>query len=396
MSHMKQDEVRRSPRRNRAQGCQRLLQHPLEQAALRPRRETPRRPWRVCCRLSRTPSATAPRRSCWCRADRQRHQAASPTTTAFSRSVAEIRKAVPLAQELGVKIAIENVWNDFITKPEQAKAFLDAIDSPMVGWHFDIGNVLRYGPPEDWIPVLGKRILKLHIKEYSQFKKFSVPLLGGRQPLAGHHEGPRRGRLQGLGHFRTTGRTVPGPNEIPGAFPAHGQGVRELSQSATKASTDLLAGEAKLVAFHADVDLKQVAGRDRDFARANLSFATLQAWQPGRRGIDRLQQSGASGAADRQSRPASRRLGKPRFRRQGARRQGGFRGGSVHDEQAFAPCRAPSCRLLGGCAGCVKSSPDCCANGPCQPGSLRHQSRFRAESQPAAGFLDVALARSRK
>jgi hexulose-6-phosphate isomerase len=97
----------------------------------------------------------------------------------FKRSVAQIRKAVPLAQELGVKIAIENVWNNFITKPEQAIAFLDAIDSPQVGWHFDIGNVLRYGKPEAWIPVLGKRILKLHIKEYSQFKKFSVNLLEG-------------------------------------------------------------------------------------------------------------------------------------------------------------------------------------------------------------------------
>jgi hexulose-6-phosphate isomerase len=97
----------------------------------------------------------------------------------FKRSVAEIKKAVPLAGELGVKIAIENVWNDFITKPEQAKDFLAAVDSPQVGWHFDIGNVLRYGKPEEWIPALGKRILKLHIKEYSQFKKFDVQFFEG-------------------------------------------------------------------------------------------------------------------------------------------------------------------------------------------------------------------------
>jgi L-ribulose-5-phosphate 3-epimerase len=97
----------------------------------------------------------------------------------FKRSVAEIKKAVPLAGELGVKIAIENVWNDFITKPDQAKDFLAAIDSPQVGWHFDIGNVLRYGKPEEWIPVLGKRILKLHIKEYGQFKKFDVKFFDG-------------------------------------------------------------------------------------------------------------------------------------------------------------------------------------------------------------------------
>jgi hexulose-6-phosphate isomerase len=99
----------------------------------------------------------------------------------FKRSVAEIRKAVPLAQELGVKIAIENVWNNFITKPEQAVAFLDAIDSPQVGWHFDIGNVIRYGQPEEWIPVLGKRILKLHIKEFSRnpAKGFRVAFFEG-------------------------------------------------------------------------------------------------------------------------------------------------------------------------------------------------------------------------
>jgi hexulose-6-phosphate isomerase len=97
----------------------------------------------------------------------------------FKRSVAEIREAIPLAKELGVKIAIENVWNDFITKPEQAKAYLDAIDSPYVGWHFDIGNTLRYSPPETWIPVLGKRILKLHFKEYSKRLRFNVKFLDG-------------------------------------------------------------------------------------------------------------------------------------------------------------------------------------------------------------------------
>jgi L-ribulose-5-phosphate 3-epimerase len=97
----------------------------------------------------------------------------------FKRSVTEIRKAVPLAKELGVKIAVENVWNDFITTPEQAKEFLDAINSPQVGWHFDIGNAVRYSPPETWIPVLGDRIVKLHIKEYSKFRKFQVRFFEG-------------------------------------------------------------------------------------------------------------------------------------------------------------------------------------------------------------------------
>jgi hexulose-6-phosphate isomerase len=97
----------------------------------------------------------------------------------FKRSVAEIKKAVPVAVEAGVKIAVENVWNDFITKPKQALDFLEAIDSPQVGWHFDIGNAIRYGPAETWIPALGKHILKLHIKEYSRVKGFGVRLLEG-------------------------------------------------------------------------------------------------------------------------------------------------------------------------------------------------------------------------
>ena len=100
----------------------------------------------------------------------------------FTRSVAEIKKILPTAVDLDVKLAIENVWNNFITKPEEARDFLDAIDSPQVGWHFDIGNVLRYGKPEEWVPIIGKRILKLHIKEWKQFGPgggFGVHLLEG-------------------------------------------------------------------------------------------------------------------------------------------------------------------------------------------------------------------------
>jgi hexulose-6-phosphate isomerase len=88
----------------------------------------------------------------------------------WQRSIPEIRKAIPTAEKLGVKIAIENVWNEFITKVDQATDYLEAIDSPLVGWHFDIGNVVRFSPPETWIPVLGKRILKLHVKEWGKLK----------------------------------------------------------------------------------------------------------------------------------------------------------------------------------------------------------------------------------
>lgn len=85
----------------------------------------------------------------------------------FERSIAEIRKAIPVARETGVKIAIENVGNNFIVSPEQANQYLDAIGSEWVGWHFDIGNAGRVGPAERWIRLLGKRILKVHVKDFS-------------------------------------------------------------------------------------------------------------------------------------------------------------------------------------------------------------------------------------
>lgn len=85
----------------------------------------------------------------------------------FERSIAEIKKAIPVAKETGVKIAIENVGNNFIASPEQAVEYLDAINSEWVDWYFDIGNAGRVGPAERWIQVIGKRIFRIHIKDYS-------------------------------------------------------------------------------------------------------------------------------------------------------------------------------------------------------------------------------------
>src|SRR4030095_7890404 len=85
----------------------------------------------------------------------------------FERSIVEIKKAIPVAKETGVKIAIENVGNNFIVSPEQAVAYLDALNREWVGGHFEIGNAGRVGPAERWIQVLGKRILRIHVKDYS-------------------------------------------------------------------------------------------------------------------------------------------------------------------------------------------------------------------------------------
>ncbi|HEX3870014.1 MAG TPA: sugar phosphate isomerase/epimerase family protein [Pirellulales bacterium] len=87
---------------------------------------------------------------------------------AYKRSQAEIRKALPVAAETGVKIAFENVWNNFLLSPLEMARYIDEFESPWVGAYFDVGNIVRYGWPEQWIRTLGKRILKLDIKEYSR------------------------------------------------------------------------------------------------------------------------------------------------------------------------------------------------------------------------------------
>ncbi len=93
-----------------------------------------------------------------------------PYDLAWTHSIAEIRATAPLAQELGVRIAVENVWNNFILSPLEARRYLDEIASPWVGWHLDLGNLLIYGWPEQWARTLGARVLQLHIKEFSRKK----------------------------------------------------------------------------------------------------------------------------------------------------------------------------------------------------------------------------------
>lgn len=85
----------------------------------------------------------------------------------WNRSVEEIKKVIPLAEKLKVQIAIENVWNNFLLSPLEAAQYVDQFGSEFVKFYFDCGNILFIGWPEQWIKILGKRIAKVHIKEYS-------------------------------------------------------------------------------------------------------------------------------------------------------------------------------------------------------------------------------------
>lgn len=98
---------------------------------------------------------------------------------AYNRSRAEIEKLLPLAEELEVVIGIENVWNHFLLSPLEAAQYVDDFKSEWVGWYFDIGNIMNFGWPEQWINVLGDRIVMVHLKEFSRKKRDEEGLWNG-------------------------------------------------------------------------------------------------------------------------------------------------------------------------------------------------------------------------
>ena len=85
---------------------------------------------------------------------------------AWTRSQHEIRKLIPMAQQLNVIIGIEEVWNKFLLSPLEFARYIDEFNSPWIRAYFDVGNVVIFGYPQDWIRTLGKRIVKLHIKDF--------------------------------------------------------------------------------------------------------------------------------------------------------------------------------------------------------------------------------------
>ena len=85
---------------------------------------------------------------------------------AYERSQANIRKLLPLAEELKVIIAVEYVWNKFLLSPLEFARYVDELNSPWLKAYFDTGNVVISGYPQDWIRTLGKRTVKIHLKDF--------------------------------------------------------------------------------------------------------------------------------------------------------------------------------------------------------------------------------------
>jgi len=87
---------------------------------------------------------------------------------AWTRSQKEIRTLIPLAEELKVVIAIEEVWNKFLLSPLDMARYIGEFQSPWIKAWFDVGNVLLYGFPQDWIHTLGDSIVKVHVKDFKR------------------------------------------------------------------------------------------------------------------------------------------------------------------------------------------------------------------------------------
>ncbi|MFC4101868.1 sugar phosphate isomerase/epimerase family protein [Paenibacillus xanthanilyticus] len=85
---------------------------------------------------------------------------------AYDRALEAIAALANDARHSGVHIGIENVWNKFLLSPLELRGFIDAVGSDYVGSYFDVGNVVHAGYPEQWIRILGKRIKKVHFKDY--------------------------------------------------------------------------------------------------------------------------------------------------------------------------------------------------------------------------------------
>ncbi len=102
---------------------------------------------------------------------------------AYTRSQESIRKLVPLAEELKVIIALEEVWNKFLLSPLEFATYIDSYNTPLIRAYFDVGNVKLYGYPEDWIRVLGKRIVKVHIKDFAWKRGADDQMVASWMPL---------------------------------------------------------------------------------------------------------------------------------------------------------------------------------------------------------------------
>ena len=98
---------------------------------------------------------------------------------AYRNALRSLRKLAPVAEDMGVRIAVEYVWNKFLLSPLEFARFLDEVDSPNVGFYFDPGNMAIFGYPEHWVRILGRHLMAVHMKDFKREGAKWPPLLEG-------------------------------------------------------------------------------------------------------------------------------------------------------------------------------------------------------------------------
>ena len=98
---------------------------------------------------------------------------------AYGISRRSLQELLPVAEETGVIMALENVWNRFLLSPLEMRDFIDSFRSPLVQAYFDVGNILLYGFPHHWVEALGTRIRRVHVKDFDVNTQQFVGLLQG-------------------------------------------------------------------------------------------------------------------------------------------------------------------------------------------------------------------------
>lgn len=106
----------------------------------------------------------------------------------YQYAQAGLKELAPYAESKGIVIGVENVWNNFLYSPLEMRQFIDGINHPFVKVYFDAGNVLQFGFPDQWVNILGKRIAKVHVKD---FNKNVGNISGFTNLLAGSLDWPR-------------------------------------------------------------------------------------------------------------------------------------------------------------------------------------------------------------
>ncbi len=91
-----------------------------------------------------------------------------PYDVAMERMRTGITRCIPTAEELGVTLGIENVWNRVLLSPTEMRDFIDGFDCARVGSYLDVGNMILFGYAEDWIRVLRQRICAVHFKDFKR------------------------------------------------------------------------------------------------------------------------------------------------------------------------------------------------------------------------------------